>query len=292
MLLSIEGDEATGKTTLAYSGPLPLVGFAFDMGAKRAMMGGRFNELFNGVDIHYVPYDTQPVLQGRIEADAGPWVGHDITVIELPPPIQLDSIRVKGYGVLWSYFIVMCAKAFMAPEVKTVVVDTMTVARRVRCDSHLEALQDTAFDAAGKRIAQVHLRERLSQIEYGNPNDAIRDIYTTGAGVDKNLIAAHHLTDEYAKMPNEKGIVEDKATGRRVLEGLKNTHRFVDIAILMTKDKGKVTGRFEKFGYNLAMEGTTQADPTWDTVSDLVAMATGDRIQLDRRKPDEADTEG
>ncbi|KKN47196.1 hypothetical protein LCGC14_0665370 [marine sediment metagenome] len=288
MLLSIEGDEAVGKTTLAYSGPLPLVGFAFDMGAERAMMGGRFNELFNGVDIHYVPYDTQPVLQGRMEGETGLWIGHDITVFELPPPVQLDSIRVKGYVTLWTYFIAMAAKAFMANEVKTLVFDTMTVARRVKADAYLESLQNAAFDAAGKRImvqgVEMKMRERLLQKEYGNTNDAIRDIYTTGAGVGKNLIAVHHLTDEYASRPNAKGEIEDVATGRRILEGLKNTHRFVDIAILMTKDRGTVKCEFKKFGYSLPIEGTFQDNPTWDGIADRVALATGDRIQLDLRK--------
>ena len=289
MLLSIEGEEAAGKSTLAYSGPLPLVGFAFDMGAKRAMMGGRFDELFNGVDICYVPYDqSQAVLQGRMEGETGLWEGHDITVFELPPPIQLDSVRVKGYITLWTYFIVMVAKAFMANQVKTLVVDTMTVARRVKADAYLESLQNAAFDPAGKRIIvqgkELPMRERLLQREYGNPNDAIRDVYTTGAGVDKNLIAVHHLTDEYASRPNSKGEIVEVPTGRRVLEGLKNTYRFVDIAVLMTKDGGHIKGKFEKFGYNLAMEGTSQDDPTWDSIAALVAMATGDRFQIDRRK--------
>ncbi|KKL24352.1 hypothetical protein LCGC14_2416150, partial [marine sediment metagenome] len=56
MLLSIEGDEATGKTTLAYSAPLPIVGFAYDMGIERAIKGGKYEELFKGLDIEIVPY--------------------------------------------------------------------------------------------------------------------------------------------------------------------------------------------------------------------------------------------
>ena len=296
MLLSIEGDEATGKTTLAYSAPLSIVGFAFDMGAKRAMLGGRFNELFNGVDIHYVPYDPlQAVLTSRMEAETGLWLGHDITVFELPPPIQLDSVRVKGYLQLWLYFIAMVAKAFMANEVKTVVVDTMTVARRVKADAYLETLQNAAFDSNGRRIIvqgkEMPMRERLLQIEYGNPNDAIRDVYTTGAGVGKNLVAVHHLTDERAQRPKQSGEMEQVLTGKRVLEGLGNTHRFVDVAVLMTKADGNVQGEFLKFGYSLAMEGTKQNNPCWDTIADTVAMSTGDRIQLDRRKPNEADTQ-
>ncbi|KKK70239.1 hypothetical protein LCGC14_2925970, partial [marine sediment metagenome] len=199
-----------------------------------------------------------------------------------------DSVRVKGYITLWTYFIVMVAKALMANQVKTLVVDTMTLARRVKADAYLESLQNAAFDPAGKRIIvqgkELPMRERLLQREYGNPNDAIRDVYTTGAGVDKNLIAVHHLTDEYASRPNSKGEIVEVPTGRRVLEGLKNTHRFVDIAVLMTKDGGHIKGKFEKFGYKLPMEGTSQDDPTWDSIAALVAMATGDRFQIDRRK--------
>jgi len=282
-------DEATGKSTLALSAPLPIVSFNFDMGAERAMMGGKFNELFNGVDIHYVPYDAAPaVLTGRMEGETGLWEGHDITVFELPPPIQLDSIRVKGYVTLWTYFIAMVARAFMANQIKTVVVDTMTVARRVKADAYLESLQNAAFDSAGNRISvqgqEMKMRERLQQIEYGNPNDAIRDIYTTGAGVRKNLIAVHHLTDERMSKPNARGEVEQVLTGKRILEGLSNTNRFVDISIRLTKSGGQVKGEFKKFGYSLPIEGTSQDNPSWDKITSTVAIATGDRIQLDRRK--------
>ncbi|KKL26304.1 hypothetical protein LCGC14_2396680, partial [marine sediment metagenome] len=51
MLLSIEGDEACGKTTLAYSAPLPIVGFAYDMGIERAIKGGKYEELFKDLSI-------------------------------------------------------------------------------------------------------------------------------------------------------------------------------------------------------------------------------------------------
>jgi len=252
-------------------------------------MGGKFNELFNGVDIHYVPYDAAPaVLTGRMEGETGLWEGHDITVFELPPPIQLDSIRVKGYVTLWTYFIAMVARAFMANQIKTVVVDTMTVARRVKADAYLESLQNAAFDSAGNRISvqgqEMKMRERLQQIEYGNPNDAIRDIYTTGAGVRKNLIAVHHLTDERMSKPNARGEVEQVLTGKRILEGLSNTNRFVDISIRLTKSGGQVKGEFKKFGYSLPIEGTSQDNPSWDKITSTVAIATGDRIQLDRRK--------
>ena len=276
MLLSIEGDEAVGKTTLAYSAPLPIVGFQFDMGADRAIYGGRFNELFQGLDIAMVPYEPQAEVEPV-------WQTHDITVFEVPPPIQLGSVRVKGYNRLWTYFVVRCAEALSDPAVKTVVIDTMTVARRVKADAYLESLQDASFDAKGEPILAKPLRERLIQIEYGNPNDAIRDIYSTAAGLKKNLGVVHHLTDERAEL-NVKGEIKQVLTGKRILEGLNHTYRFVDVAMRLTKVSGPtIVGEFLKCGYDLAQEGTSMNNPTWDAIVNLIWMSSGERIKLDRR---------
>ena len=276
MILSIEGDEATGKTSLAYSAPLPIVGFALDMGIERAIYGGRYNDLFKGLSINIVPYDKEP--EGKTWGDA------DITIFELPPPIQLDSTLVVGNVALWNYFIQLIAKALSDPQVMSIVVDTMTVARRVKASAHLETLQRAAFDQAGNRIPSANLREQLIQIEYGKVNDSIRDVYTTAAGVRKNLIAVHHLTDERQDVVGKDGKIEQALTGKRILEGLNGTHRFVDIALLTEKSGGEIKGKLLKDGYNLAQEGTVIENPTWDIVANLVSMGTGGRIELDRRE--------
>lgn len=276
MLLSIEGDEATGKTTLAYSAPLPIVGFAFDMGIERALYGGRFVELFEHLNIKVVPYekkDTPPTLDHQ---------GEDILIFELPPPIQLDSVRVQGFKALWSYFIQLVAGAFTEPAICSIAVDTMTIARRVKAHAHLEALQDIP-PQPGKTM-----RERLQQIEYGIVNDAIRDIYTTAAGVKKNFVATHHLTDERTDMVDKEGkVVQGALTGNRILEGLNHTYRFVDVAIRMEKKDKVLTGIISKLGYSLAQEGTPLIGPTWNSIVSLIEMGTGERIKLDRRAGNE-----
>lgn len=285
MLLSIEGDEATGKTTLAYSGPLPIVGFAYDMGIERAIKGGKYEELFAGLDINIVPYDKEVAY---LDDTVVPWKDKDITIFELPSPIQLDSMRLMGNTDLWLYSINLMAAAFSDPKVATIVVDTMTVARRTKASSHLESLQQAAFGPDGKPLPDgqggfLKPREQLIQIEYGKINDAIRDIYTTGAGVKKNLIATHHLTDKYVQQPGEGGRIESVPTGERILEGLANTHRFMDVALLTTKVDKQINGTLLKCGYNLAQEGTVLANPTWDSIANLISMGTGDRIEIGRR---------
>ncbi len=294
MLLSIEGEEATGKTTLAYSAPLPIVGFGFDMGIERAIKGGKYEELFKGLDINIVPYNKD-IAQSKAVWDSPAWSDADITIFELPSPIQLDSMRLRGNTDLWLYSINLMAAAFSDPRIATIVVDTMTVARRCKASSHLEVLQNSAYLADGSpapdgRGGFLRPREQLIQIEYGKVNDSIRDIYTTGAGVKqgngrpKNLIATHHLTDERAPGPtDEQGRETQVLTGKKILEGLAQTHRFVDIALLTTKENKEIKGELKKCGYSLAMEGTVMANPTWDALANLVSMGTGERIELDRR---------
>ncbi len=294
MLLSIEGDEATGKTTLAYSAETPIVGFAFDMGIERAIKGGKYDELFAGLSIKIIPYDRQ-LFKGEPPIASTFWEDQDITIFELPSPIQLDSMRLQGNTDLWLYSINLMAAAFSDPAIATIVVDTMTIARRAKASSHLEVLQNSAYLADGSPAPDgkggfLKPREQLIQIEYGKVNDAIRDIYTTGAGVKqadgspKNLIATHHLTDERAPGPrDEQGRETQVLTGKKILEGLAQTHRFVDIAMRMSKENKQIEGELRKCGYSLAMEGLTLANPTWDSIANAVSMGTGDRIEIGRR---------
>jgi hypothetical protein len=265
MLLVIEGEEATAKTTLAYTAPRPIVGFAFDMGIERALQGAKHDELFKGLDIEVKPYNY--------DAKAVPgWSGHDITIYELPQPVQLDSVVVKGAEELWGYFIQLAAAALTDDKVRTVVIDTATVARRVKADAYLQALQDKNPE-----------RERLLQIEYGPTNDAIRSIYTTGAGVKKNLVTTHHLTDERKERPNPRsGQIEQILTGERILEGLAQTYRYADIALRNSVKDGKVIANFRKCGYNLALQGMDIQDPTWDKICTTVERSLDDRIKLEK----------
>ncbi len=283
MLLSIEGDEATGKTTLAYSAPTPIVGFAYDMGIERAIKGGKYEELFAGLGINIIPYN-----KSINHLDTEPWKDFDITIFELPSPIQLDSMRLIGNTDLWLYSINLMAAAFSDPKIATIVVDTMTIARRMKASSHLENLQQAAFGPHGESLPDgkggfLKPREQLIQIEYGKINDAIRDIYTTGAGVKKNLIATHHLTDERAKGLDENGREIQALTGKKILEGLANTYRFVDVAIRTTKENKQIKCELKKCGYNLDLEGTLMSNPTWDSIANLITMSLGDRIEIGRR---------
>jgi len=267
MLFSIEGEEACGKTTLAYTAPLKIVGFAFDMGTERAIYGTQYKELFSELKIQFLPYDATATVVPQ-------WSEHDITVYELPQPIQLDTIKVAGCEQLWDYFIQLLVAAINDSSVRTVVLDTATLARRIKADAYLQSLQEKATGG--------QVRERLLQIEYGATNDAIRSIYTSMAGVKKNLVAIHHLTDERKEGIDKNGQVIQMLTGNRILEGLTQTYRFFDIAVRNIKTDGKLTTVFQKCGYNLSQEGIPVQNATWDKLSRMIEDSLGGSLKLEK----------
>ena len=129
-------------------------------------------------------------------------------------------------------------------------------------------------------------RQQLIQIEWGVPNDAIREIYTLMAGIDKNLIVTHHMTDRYEdRMVATSSGSEIKSfnTGERILEGLTHTPRFVDISLQFKKEGNSggpvFTNEFLKCGNNPTLEGGPGGD-TWDRTMAVVEGSLGGRITL------------
>ena len=259
MIISIEGEEATGKTTIAYSAPLPIVGISFDLGIERALYGAKFNELFKGVDIQVVPYtDTKTGIPANLTG---------IIIFELPQPIQLDSRVRVGCVELWDRTLKLVSSALTSQHVATVVVDTMTIARRARADAYLQELG----------------RKQLLPVEWGIPNDSIRRIYTLAAGTHKHLAAVHHLTDQYVDVPDGHGGTKSITTGVRIFEGLSNTYRFVDVAVRNVKKKGQVSSHVLKCGYNLSLEDIETPNMTWDKLATQIEDSLGGRIHIGRR---------
>lgn len=271
MNLSLEGEEATSKTTTAYTSPLPIVGFSWDLGTLRAIYGTKYPDYFDGLNIEIIK-------PGEGDWNKSRWKENDITVFELPRPIQLSEERLKGFTQLWEQFMGLYSEAVLDKRIRSVVIDTMTLCRRIKAEAHLQWLQE-------KNPNQP--RKQLLQIEYGPTNDTIRNLYDIAEQTNTNLIAVHHLTDEYKPVPGKE---ENQPTGNRILEGLGGTYRYVDVALRLEKNSKPVpsnpaviNGKITKCGYSLGLEGLSIADPTWDKVVDLVMGATGNRIPLERR---------
>lgn len=272
MIISVEGQEATGKSTLLYTAPLPIVCFSLDMGHERSLYGAKFGEFFKGLKIEFVKYP-----KGTTES----YKGNDITVFELPPPIQLDPMRVVGYMEQWEYFVNLFAELIQDDEVATVGIDTMTILTKNKRDAYLQELQKKAQPGQTPR-------KQLQQIEYGHPDGQIRNLYTSASSMGKNLIAVHHLRDHYAPMLNADGQMTTGPDGTLEIDGIKDTPRFVDIRLTNEKKGGVISSKFTKCGYNLELEGTTIPNLNWDSLVNILEMNWNGR-PFPRRKKNNGD---
>ena len=277
MLLSIEGEEKTAKSTFAYTAPLPIVGFAFDIGHDRAINGTMFDKYFKGLSVNVVKYDRYH--DNIVQTTTPPWVNNDITIFELPQPVQFDSNKHEGYIKLWDYFISYLGLAVSDSSIKSIVLDTATIARRVKSDAYLEELNLRSNDPS-------KFRKQLLQIEYGHANDAIRNIYTIMASMSKNFVAIHHLTDEYKPQQLANGSVESAPTGNRILEGLTGSARYFDVCLRNNKDSktNTITSKILTCGYNLSLEGMPVVpEQNWNSLVELITGSLDGRIQIDKR---------
>ena len=266
MILSVEGEAGTAKSTLSYTQPYPIMGFNFDMGVDRAIYGVKFNDYFADKTIRRIKYDASP--------DRGPitWEGHDITIIDLPHPLQLHRYELHGYRDLWAYFMRLFNYTVMHEDIKSIALDTATLARRAKANDYLQELQEKESDVNKKR-------KQLLQIEYGHVNDGIRMLYDAVKSTGKNMVAVHHLTDEYKPQVNRDGAVESMPSGERILEGLAGTHRLVDIALrtYMTSSNVPMAKIVEKCGYNPSLIGVAVV-PKWDSIIQVVQDSLGGRL--------------
>ena len=259
MLLSIEAEEKCGKTTLAYTAPLPIIGFSFDMGSERALMGSAYDKYFKGLKINIV------------KDYAYEYKGEDILIYEVPIPIQLTD-SISQCSELWAKFQACYVKAGLIPEVKSLVFDTATLVRKLAILSYMQFIQ--------KKDSS---RKQLLQIEYAHPNDEIRILWNFGKDMGKNLIGTHHLTDEYKMQVTSDGKKESQPTGEKILEGYNKTLQAVDVGIRLREDRNKIVGRVVTCGYDREMKGQDIEDPSWDKLVNLIELKLGGRIKLEKR---------
>ena len=271
-ILSLEGHEKCFKTTTAYTAPLPIVGFQFDQGHGRALYGTKFKDYFDGLDIEIITY--KPGM--KYEVNSKPWVDKDITIFILPPPIQLDPRNLKGFEDMWNYFIMYYIEALQDVTVSSVVIDTATLARSTRADAFLEIKQKT-------REANDPIRTNLLQIEYKDPNDAIRTIIASAQALQKNLILVHHLKEKYEPTMKD-GVRTMQFMGNYELEGYSKTNQAVDWAVRNTKDsQGNVQSLITVCGDDISLEGTVLPPVTWDMLASMVEGRLENRVKFGKR---------
>lgn len=262
-IVSVEGDEKTWKTNFLLGGPLPQVGFAFDIGLDRSISG--HPKVLEGAKLRIEEYDPgmkpeQARELWQAQGDEG------LTVFLLPEPMKVGRL-LQGFSEQVDFFYQSMQHTLIDPMFAKnkglVWVDTATLMRRRFNDAYLQDVQK--IDPS---------RQQLIEIEYGRPNGKVRAIYNNFNSQRRNLGLSHHLQDERVEYVDGNGKVQSRKTGKQLLEGLNGTYRFVDVALRFDKKTSPGTQVFDHIeakwmvcGYNLANEGTVlPLPPTWDNV--------------------------
>ncbi len=260
MIVSIEGQEATGKSTLAHTAPLPIVSISLDMGFDRAVYGALYDRFFRELDVLKHRY-ISGVQVDKTWFRSPDGAIRDVTCFEIPAPLQFNPNKVQGYMAVWDYWMNVFVAAVQDPEVKTIVVDTMTLMTKYKRDAYLEELQRN----------ETKDRKQLQQIEYGHPDGQIRSIFTFAQAMGKNLVVTHHLRDVYGQVLRD-GKLEIGPTGALEHDGVKDIMRLVDVQLRNTKKDNQLTSTFIKCGPKLALEGNSMPGMTWDMLVDMLSV--------------------
>tara|TARA_Y100000310_G_scaffold328215_1_gene395979 strand:+ start:4602 stop:5378 length:777 start_codon:yes stop_codon:yes gene_type:complete len=246
-ITTIYGEPGTIKSSIAITWPKPIAFYDLESGGHRAW---GFNEL----------------------VEAG-----DITVRTFAVPHHSMITRyekLSGYMEAWKAL--TSAMEADLQTFETVVWDTGTVVWALDRDAFLQEIQT---DNPG--------RKQLQQIEYGEPNRRITELFNLSRAFQTNLVITHHETDEYITLldPMGRPIVDENnrpvsvSTNNKVPEGFKHTVGLSDWVLRttiaeVTKD-GKVTpvpqATIDKSAYGLFLRRQVI---DWPTYNKLVALAS------------------
>src|SRR6185369_10760885 len=125
-----------------------------------------------------------------------------------------------GYSELWAYVLAIFVDQVQEPE-GTLGIDTMSLLNKHKRGAYLQERQLVRPE-----------KQTLDQIEYGKPNEAIRDLYQMAAAFRKNVVLTHHLKQVYE--PDVKdGKVEHVWKGKYETDGVPDTMKQSDVLVRM-----------------------------------------------------------
>ena len=182
-------------------------------------------------------------------------------------PIKLTRGNVKGSLGLWENEVMKdFVDAVVSPVIKTIVVDTGTLFRKLNTDAQLERAQIAAGGRGGTRTS-------LQQIEYGIPNTEMRGLISAVRTYGKNLCITHHIGGIYEERlkPNGSESVRIGDTW----DGFNQLGAYVDM-IVKTSIK-RIPNQppmpmvsIETCGYTLDAEGMEIPFPSFDNFVSLL----------------------
>ena len=266
MIVAIEGESKTGKTSLSLTFQKPLHHLDLDPGGfERAAR--RFQAEVSSGSIKHTTYFTP--LQAIKEKIGG---------AEKAGMVFLPTKRLKGYKELWYKLLGDYFTCLESKTIRVVVFDPFTAVWELCRHGYLQELQE-------RQDPNEKPRERLQPIEHGIPNTRMKSLLDAGREAGKDLVLVHSMTDVYEKRLVD-GRVEEIVTGRD-FAGWKYLESLVDLLLLTristqtervdnkTIVKHIPEAEVKLSGLGLDLLGVKFIDPSYDKIVKHMELAGG-----------------
>jgi len=271
MLISIHGENYTGKTTFACSAPYNLAYHEFDIGSF-SRVAPRFKTQLDAKQIIVTQY---PMPESITRASLG-----------------LPTAKITGMRELWEKFCIGFCKDLDNTDMRSIAVDTFSQSYQVSMDTVLQTIQERQ-ERTGKIKDNLGYREQLQRMEYREVNTrmhAVLDeaIKSCACGNTDVIIFVHHMADQYG-LVQKGGETEEGVIGRDA-KGWKSNGigaaDLVDYTMLFEKgnpkkkhgegkqDPNKFYATVQKAGEVRSIGGLVIEDPTYIKLQAQVMMAS------------------
>lgn len=163
-----------------------------------------------------------------------------ITNKQFATPIQLERLKgtdsptsrlpkkLIGVKELWQAFVIDFVATCQTPDIVTIGFDSSTKLWNIVTRAYLQELQEKQL---AQGVTEDKIREKLIQIEYGEPNDRMATLIYTARSYKKNLILIHYPRDQYKEFINAQGMKESLNTGVLEPDGFKETRKLIDLEL-------------------------------------------------------------
>lgn len=203
--------------------------------------------------------------------------------VKYPMPIQFSK-QLKGVRELWEKFTVEFVSVledqttYNGEPFRTIVIDTATQMQKTVRDALLQTKQEAQI-SRNNGCVPPDLRERLQQMEYGEPNGRMQAIIYAPRQYNKHMVLTHYAADEFKDML-VNGEIKTINTGKIQLDGFKHTEGLVDLVIATSSrnsGSGKeFYGKITTSGIDAKLEGMEFKDPTYQGIMDALQMIRGE----------------
>lgn len=197
--------------------------------------------------------------------------GEDIKVTPFPTPVGWGKTTDRDIKAVWIAFLEEYKRFLEDKLVVSIQIDTSTKLWWICHSAYLQELNEKA------KVQGKNSRERLQEIEYGEPNNRMASIIYAARAYNKNLILIHHVRPEYQQVMMDGQVKSMEIPGTHVLDGFKYTKSLVDLEVRVTVETieklgRKPVGEIILSGLALEMEGQKIIEPSYDKIIQMVKI--------------------